>query len=424
METESIEVLETPGGVPVIVDRAAGRGSAGYMAAIGTGSRDEDPSLGGISHLLEHVVFRATETRSSYQMSREIEGAGGEMNAFTGREETAFYAVTISETAGVAREMVADVVANPLIGGEDTDLERKIVLQELSMAESEPESYVHDLFFMNFWRGHSLCQDEGGKPEIVERLSSGDLRAYYEERYGAPNMAVFAAGDADPAETAEWAAESFDGMAGKRRVSREPPAPPEAGCFFVKNRSEHCQIAMGLPSYPPLHRLRPAAAVLSGVLGSGTSSRLFQEVREKRALVYSVYSRLEQHSDAGALCAFMSCTTGNAMEAVRAAAGALSSVRREGFEKGEVERTKRLIKGAVVRAAESTERRLYMLSRDFMLCGRAKTLEERLAEIDSVTEEDVAAAASEIIGSGRLNMTVLGRGDRALRRLDASEIDL
>ena len=169
---KGISQSKTDGGIPVITDRVPGCRSAGYLVAVRTGSRDEDKDVMGISHLLEHVVFRSTESRSSYQMAKEMEGAGGMLNAFTGKEVTGYYGITISETSDVAKEMVSDIVVNPLIGHEDTELEKKIVLQELSMVKNDPGSYIFDLFDETIWRGHKLSQGEGGCEKIVERLTS------------------------------------------------------------------------------------------------------------------------------------------------------------------------------------------------------------------------------------------------------------
>ncbi|MCL2295667.1 MAG: insulinase family protein, partial [Methanomassiliicoccaceae archaeon] len=229
MGGENISFARTSGGIPVLIERIPGSESAGYMVGVSTGSRDEDKDVMGISHLLEHVVFRETKNRSSYQMAKEMEGAGGELNAFTGREMTAFFGVTIKETKDVAKDTVSDIVANPLINDDDVELEKKIVLQELSMIENEPEEYIHDLFSMNLWRGHPLSQDEGGLPEIVKRLGAKELRNYYEERYGIPNISVFAAGAVEMEEVLSWAEEKFDILSGKKEIKRERPKTPEAG---------------------------------------------------------------------------------------------------------------------------------------------------------------------------------------------------
>ena len=424
MVENNISVKKTAGGIPVIAEFIPGSESAGYMVAVGTGSRDETPEIFGLSHLLEHVVFRETDTRTSYQMAKEMEGAGGELNAFTARELTAFYGITIRETRDVAKEMVSDIVAHPKINDEDVRLEKKIVLQELSMIENEPESYIHDLFSQDIWRGHKLCQDEGGSPDIVKGLEAKDLRAYYEARYGIPNLVVFAAGNVDIDDTVAWASEKFDGMTGKMNIVREPPKKPVGGYNFVKNKSEHCHVGLGVPAYGPNDKNRVTALLLSSVLGSGTSSRLFQGVREKKALVYSIYSTIEQYSDAAALVSYMSSTDENVIEAIETTVSELSNFKKEGLQKGELARTKRLLKGAYVRSMESTEHRMYRLGRDYMLNGKCQTLEQRLAAIDAVTEEEVMHVADDLLHSENLNITVLGKGNSAIKKFDISGLDL
>jgi len=424
MSGEDISFAKTPGGIPVLIERIHGSESAGYMVGVRTGSRDEDKNVMGISHLLEHVVFRETKNRSSYQMAKEMEGAGGELNAFTGKEMTAFYGVTIQETKDVAKDTVSDIVANPLINDNDVELEKKIVLQELSMIENEPESYIHDLFSANLWRGHPLSQDEGGLPEIVKGLGSEELRKYYEERYGIPNISVFAAGKVDIKEVLSWAEEKFDGLSDKRKIEREMPRTPEAGYTFTKNSSEHYHVGMGFPAYDSNHSDKVPLTLLSAVIGSGTSSRLFQEVREKKALVYSVHNVIEQHSDAGALCTYLSSTHENVIEAMETTAKVYRDIRDNGLEKGELERTKNLIKGVLVRSMESTERRLFLLGRRFLLNGKYQSLSERLKEISDVTEEDLMRVASDVINASTLNVSLLGKKNKEIEKFNSSQLDL
>ena len=424
MSGESIFFTKTSGGIPVLIENIPGSESAGYMVGVRTGSRDESKNTMGISHLLEHVVFRATKNRSSYQMAKEMEGAGGELNAFTGREMTAFYGVTIKETKDVAKDTVSDIIANPLINEDDVELEKKIVLQELSMIESEPESYIHDVFSANIWRGNPLAQDEGGRPEIVKELGAKELRRYYEERYGIPNISVFAAGAVEKDEVLSWAEEKFDGLSGKKEIKRKKPGMPKARYSFTANNSEHYHVAMGFPTYDPDHKDRVPLSMLSAVIGSGTSSRLFQEVREKKALVYSVHNVVEQYCDIGAMCTYLSATDENVIEAVETTAEVYRNIKENGLEKGELERTKNLIKGAIVRSMESTERRMYRLGREFLLNGKYQSLSDRLKEISAVAEEDVMRVASDVIKGSRLNVSVLGQENRAIEEFSCSGLDL
>jgi predicted Zn-dependent peptidase len=422
--TDEIAIKRTAAGIPVVAERIADSRSAGYMVAVGTGSRDESEDVMGISHLLEHVVFRATKTRSSYQMAKEMEGAGGELNAFTSKECTAFYGVTMNETAAVARDMVSDIVANPLINEEDVQLEKKIVLQEISMVRNDPESYIHDLFSRTMWRGHKLAQDEAGEIDIVKGLGSKELRAYYEDRYKVQNMAVFAAGDVDIDETVEWAEEKFDPMTGGSGIVRTAPSIPGAKYDFIPRKEDHCYVAMGFPAYGADSKDRAAVLLLSALLGSGTSSRLFQGVREEKALVYSIFTSVEQSCDASSVGTYMSATEDNVIEAVETTARIFGDLRDDGPDAGELQRARNLVKGATIRSVESTENRLYRLTRNFMLLGKPESYTDRLAAMDKVTEEDIRRVAKDLIRADRLNMTVLAPQSRHLRKFDLSSLSL
>ena len=411
-----ISISTTDAGIPVITDPIANSKSSGYLVMVNTGSRDEKKNVLGISHLLEHVVFRSTKTRSSYQMAKEIEGAGGMMNAFTGKEYTGFYGLTINETSDVAKEMVSDILANPLIGDEDTEMEKKIVLQELSMIKNDPGSYIYDLIDETVWKGQELGQGEGGDEDIVANLNYRDLREYYTEKYGIPNFAVFAVGDVDEDETVSWASENFDDMKGKSKPSRKPPTIPKPEYRFVSNSSDHYQIALGFPICESADsEFSMPMSMLSATLGSGTSSRLFQEVREKNALVYSVYSSNLKSTDASYLGMFMSSTQENVEKSLNATSKVVRTFVNEGFEEGELERVKRMVKGEIIRSHESTARRMTAVAREYMLTGKLYTLEKKLSDIDATTEEDIMKIASKVLCSDYLNTVILGEESKELK---------
>ena len=410
MPGNSIEIGRTAGGIPVLTERIPSSASAGFLIAVRTGSRDEYEGIYGLSHLLEHTVFRETKNMDSFEMAKKMEGAGGELNAFTSKEMTGYYGIILKDTADVAMECVADIVSNPLINEKDTELEKEIVLQELSMVKSEPETYVHDLFETDLWNGDQLGLDEGGTEESVEALTSADLRKYYGERYGRQNLAVFATGCVDPEETVRWAENALDGMDAPVVNERKAPKMPSSGYHVYDCGAEHVNIGFGFPTAQMPEDERFAVSVLSAVLGAGTSSRLFQGVRERKALVYSIYDTAQFYSDAGYLAAFMSCTPKNVAESMTQTAKAYSDFKRDGLEKGELQRTKNLLKGAVARSTETTDNRVYRMCRAYMTHGTARSTEEALALIDSVTEDAVMAAAEKVLTADRLNITVLGRG--------------
>ena len=423
MSFSTIDVRRTAGGIPVITETIPGAVSTGYLVAVRTGSRDETPDIFGISHLLEHVVFRATGTRTSFQMSKEIEGAGGELNAFTAKEMTAFYAVTLKETADVAKDIVGDIVANPLISEEDTELEKKIVLQEISMVENDPERYIHDLFDMAIWKGHELAQAEAGTVDVVKGLTSADLRRYYDDRYKAQNLTVFAVGAADPADAADWAESTFDPMVGGHYNQRKKPEVRNSGYTFHRRKEDHCYVGMGFRGYEPSDPKADALKLLSTVLGSGASSRLFQSVREEKALVYAIYNDADQSTDAGYMGTFMSSTEENVLEAITTTADTFAKLKAEGLTEGELTRSKNLLKGALTRSMESTRGRMYRLAVGTMINGRPITLEDRLAQLDAVTEEDVMAVAEEILDPKGLNVVMFGNDVKDMKDFSVDQLD-
>jgi predicted Zn-dependent peptidase len=359
--------------------------STGFLVAVGTGSRDESKDIGGISHLLEHVLFRGTKNRTSLQIAKEMEGAGGEMNAFTSKEVTAYYGITLKDTAKVAKELVADIFVDPLISEKDTEMEKKIVLQEISMWENDPESYIHKLFAETLWGGHELSNGEAGEVDVVSALRSADLRKYFEERYRHPNIAVIACGSVDKKDVMKWAEDNFDAIgAGKKIVRREPTRTGSAYRFFPR-KGDHTYTGMGFHAYPADHPDRMASRLLTAILGAGMSSRLFQRIREAQALVSSVFGTIDQNSDAGSMTIYMSSTEENVMTAINSAADVLREIRSEGLAKGEMDRARNLLKGATVRRMESSGSRLNRMTATFMLTGKAESLTDYLGALDQVT---------------------------------------
>ena len=419
---ERIFFERTASGIPVIVDIIPESENAAFAVSVGTGSRDEDSRICGISHLLEHVVFRGTTSRSSFQISKDIEGAGGEMNAFTGKEMTAFYGATIKSTSDIAKNLVADIVMNPLIREDDVSLEKEIVLQEISMWENDPESYIHKIFAETLWHGHELSKNEAGESKVVESLKAKDLREYFTERYRRPNMAVFAAGATDPKDVMNWAESEFGGPSEGRKILRTTPGKTSRDYRYVERKGDHSYIGMGFSAYPADHEDAGALSILTAVLGAGMSSRLFQQVREEKALAYSVYCMVDQNSDAGSMAAYMSSTEKNVLDCINTTAKACRELRDEGLVKGELERARNLIKGATARQSESTTNRLYRLIKRYMLTGSTETIGEKMRKLDAVTEEDVMRVANSVITKD-IVISVYGKSAK-MSKFDVNSIEI
>ena len=422
MPSNNITVAYTSGGIPVYTEAVPGALNSGYMVGVKTGSRDESPGIFGISHLLEHTVFRATKTKTSFQMSQEIEGAGGMNNAYTAKECTAFYAVTIKDTAKVAKDFVADIVANPLLSKEDTEMEKKIVLQEISMVENEPDSYIHDLFEEDLWKGHELSQSEAGTKEVVKSLTNEDLRKYYGERYRIPNICVFACGAVDPEDTLRWAEENFDKMSGGSPNPRKVPDLKGSSYNYHKMEVDHCYVDLGF-RLKKLDKDRAPLNLMNAILGSGMSSRLFQSVREEKALVYAIASMALPHTDSGEFLTYMSSTEDNVLEAIETTASTFRKLKEDGLAKGELDRSRNLLKGAYSRYLESTSHRLERLAKNVLIRGTSQSIEEMFAELDAVTEEDVMRVAESILNPKELNITILGNEVKAMKDFSVDQLD-
>ncbi|MDI3482694.1 MAG: hypothetical protein PWQ88_565 [Candidatus Methanomethylophilaceae archaeon] len=423
MSDYELKLSHTAAGIPVAVERIPGAQVSGFLLAVRTGSRDEPPSLMGVSHLLEHVVFRGTKNRDNVSIMQEIEAAGGQLNAFTSQEVTAYYGITLDRTAQVAKDLLADITVNPLIREEDIEMEKRIVLQEISMWKNNPDSYIHSLFAKTLWDGHGLGQNEAGEEETVMALSEKDLRGYFEDRYRIPELTVIACGNVEINDVISWAEESYDHRNGSIGIRREPPKEHGTGLTIFPRDGDHCYVAMGFPAYSAQHPHRHALQVLNTILGGGGSSRLFQSVREERGLVYSIYSMLEQYSDAGSMAAFFSSTEDNVVEAVETVADEMARLLREGISEWELEKAKNIIRGSMIRNMESTTSRMYRLARSYVLRGEAVPFQADLDRLDAVGEEDVMSVAEDIIRHDRLNVVVYGKDSGKLGSLDIGSLE-
>lgn len=421
MKAEKIEISKTDAGIPVVSIGPGRFGRCGYTVAVRTGSRDESPDIFGISHLLEHSVFRAAGGMNSFQMSMEMESAGGYMNAFTSKELTGYHATTINETAHVARDMVAKIVSQPNLDGPDIELEKKIVLQEISMWENDPESYVHKLLSDVLWDGHSLSQNEAGLSEVVESLGEKELREYYEERYGAAGFLVVSCGDSSHKETVEWVSESFDGMS-CQPVKRTPPGKTSATYEVFSRDGDHCYVGMGFRTAAPEHEDSTALALLTTVLGVGASSRLFNKVREESALVYAVYATMPTFSDAGCMETYFSSTPENVLKAIEAVASVWKDVRDSGLSEGELQKAKNVAWGRKTASSESTDNTMYAAVKQYMNTGRVESMSEFRDRIFSVTEEDIGRVIDRYLKPEGLRMVLHGNSPE-MKGFNVSQLD-
>jgi predicted Zn-dependent peptidase len=399
---EQLLLHKTPGGTPVIVDRLTYSRSAGVAVYIGLGSRDEPQDKCGIAHLVEHLLFKGTDQRTSKEISQLSEAAGGEMNGYTGKEATCFFMHTIDETLGIAEQLLADMMRRPLFARKDVDVEKKVVMQEIKMAEDDPDNYIHDLLARTAWKGNPMANSESGTLECISPLNSRDIRAFFEENYRPPHLTVVASGNVNVNQVVDWAAASFDELPRSiRQIERKSP-DFHPGVQVYPREGDQTYVAMGFPSVPISHPDRFVQSMLSVILGSGTSSRLYQEVREENGLVYSIYAMTHPFTDTGVMGIYFSTSTENSEKVFLLVAKELKKLKEEGLEKDELTRSKNWLKGMVVRKLEPMENRMFFLGEQFLQTGKLLTEDQILQRVEAVTEKEIMKSAEATLDYKRM----------------------
>lgn len=398
---EELILRKTPGGIPIIVDRLSYSRAAALAVYISVGSRDEPQSKCGIAHMLEHLLFKGTELRTAKQIAQEIEAAGGELNGYTSKELTSYFISTLDETLETAQNILAEIISRPLLDAKDVKTEKKVVIQEIKMAEDDPDNYIHELLARAIWKGNPMSKSEGGEVDCVLPLSLRMIQDFYRSYYRPPHMAVVATGNVDADQIVTWAAKSFDEMPkATRRVNRKTPQF-HPGIELFPREGNQVYAAIGFPGVKASHPDRYAQNLLSTVLASGTSSRLYQKVREENGLVYSIYSMSIALSDCGVLGTFFSTSFENADKVFRLVSEEMRKFKDQGLEKGELTRAKRWIKGMIVRKLEPVENRMFFLGEVFLQSGKLMTGAQILEQLEKVTEEDVERIAQTMFNQGK-----------------------
>jgi predicted Zn-dependent peptidase len=406
MPQDLVSLHHTPGGIPVIIEKLPYFRSVALSVNVMVGSRDEQAEKCGMAHLLEHLMFKGTKDQSAKQIADMIEGAGGELNGFTTKEMTSFHVFTLDETIETAEKLLSDMMLHALIDDEHVQVEKGVVEQEISMLEDEPESYARVLLDRSIWRGHPMSFAESGDVESVRRISTEDLRNFYSRHYKKPRLTIVACGNLNPKQVLKWAADNFDGVGSvKTEVKRSTPKFRSSIDLYPKE-GDQAYVEMGFPAFGAKHPERYAASLAAVVLGAGTSSRLYQRIREDAGLVYQIYMFPQTYSDCGMAEGYFSSSIENAEKVIKMMAEEMHRFKEDGLETGELDRAKRWIKGVFLRKLESTENRMYWLSENHMLTGKARPLTEQVEEFGKVTEDEVIKAANEMFKVKKLCMAI------------------
>ncbi len=397
-----------PNGLRLLTERMPHVRSVSIGVWLARGSRHEPREQSGIAHFVEHMLFKGTAKRSAEDIAQAIDSIGGQMDAFTAKEYASYYIKVLDEHLPLAIDVLADIVRRPAFSLEDIDREKKVVLEEIKMVEDTPDDLVHELFTENFWHDHPLGRPILGTKETVEALTADKLRAYFNDAYTAENMILAAVGNIEHAEVRAL----VDGYFGDvpRRGTPILDLPPQVvPRIVIRNKElEQSHVCLGTSGYRQDHEDRYASYVLNTVLGGSMSSRLFQNVREKRGLAYAVFSGLSAYRDAGTVTVYAGCANDAVGELVDVVVAELRRLKEDAPPDSELRRAKDHLKGSLMLNLESTSSRMSHLARQEIYFDRQFGLDETLEGVERVTRTDLQRVARDLFADGALAATVLG----------------
>ena len=383
---------------------------------IRAGSRDERDEVAGITHLMEHMLFKGTPSMDALGIAEAFEGIGAQDNAATGEEYTVLYARFLPEHLEKALDIMADMVTRPTLA--DLEREREVIVEEIKMYEDRPDQLSDEYLSGLIFHGDPLGRPIIGSAETVRGVNHDTLRRFHDSTYTAPNVFVVGAGRLGSGELERLVEEKLTGKlpAGEPFARQARPTPPESRFYYKFKETEQYHVAMGSLGIPASSDERFAMSALSNILGGGMSSRLFQEVREKRGLAYAVYAYHHGYSDAGAIKTYVGSTTGNVEEATRVIAEQLDRIRDETVSEEELQRTKEQLKSSTILAMESTAARMTRIGRSVITGSELLTPDEISARIDAVTAEDVKRLANEHLKLENMDLAAVGPKELDLGR--------
>jgi predicted Zn-dependent peptidase len=412
------QLTELESGLRVVSERIDTVRSVALGFWIRTGSRDETVEEAGVSHFLEHLLFKGTDRFSSTEIDQIFDGMGAEINAGTGKETTSVYSRFLDQHFERAFDVMSDMVLRPAYP--DIDSERQVVIEEIAMYEDEPSDKVHDVLAEAVFGDHPLGRPVIGRADVIANVPVPEIAAYHDERYQPSNLVLAVAGNVDHDQLVGLARKACDGkLPASSNANRELVPAPEAAdprmCFF-KKQTEQFHVTLGAPGIKRGDDRRFALRVLDTILGGSTSSRLFQEVREKRGLAYAVYSYSSQYLDSGQIGMYVGTRPDNVAQAMEVIGDELRKLRDDGVGADELERAKENVKGRTVLSMESMLARMNRLGASVLTDIPLLSLDEVLARTDAVTADDIADLVEELYDPSRLSAAAVGGDEEVFKR--------
>ena len=411
-QTQKIQQETLPNGLVVITEPMPHVHSVSVGIWVRSGSRREPADLNGVSHFIEHMVFKGTRRRTAEDIAREADSVGGMLDAFTAKEMVCFNTKVLGEHLPRAFDILADMALEPKFAEEDIAREQSVILEEIRMTQDNPEDLVHELFSQNFWTPHALGKPILGTPETVSSFTKQRLEEWFRASYAPNNLVITAAGKLTHKKMMKLVTERFGGL-GRVENGRPDTTPKAAPHVTLRSKLEleQVHICIGMQAFPMTDRRRFAVSVMNNVLGGGMSSRLFQNIREKMGLAYAIFSELNSYRDVGVLSVYAGTSLETAGRLVQCVLGEFRRLRDEKLADDELRRAKDHLKGATLLALESSGQRMNSLARYHMYFNRHFSPKELIAMLEAVTADEIQAIAQEFFQSERLAASVVGSLD-------------
>jgi predicted Zn-dependent peptidase len=403
-------VTTLDGGARVITEPLPSVRSVAIGFWIGAGSRDEDDAHAGVSHFLEHLLFKGSASYSAIEIAEVFDAFGGELNAATARDYTVVYARVMDEHLETALDVMSDMVFTPSLA--ELDAEREVVLEEIAMVEDTPQELIFDLITKAVFGDHPLGRPVLGSAGVISSISRRSVGAYHRRRYASANIVVAAAGRVDHERLVgliERAAQKAGAPPARKAPARSPlVAPPPPSLVFQRKDTEQYHVCLAAPGIARSDRRRFTASILDGVLGGSASSRLFQEIREKRGLAYSVYTFSSQYADTGQIGIYVGTREDNLDECLGIVAQQIATIANDGPRADELDRAKENLKGRIMLAMELTSNRMSRLGKSLITDSELLSLDRLLAEIEAVDASGVAQLADVLLGLDKFSVAAIG----------------
>jgi len=379
---------------------------------VANGSRHETPELNGVAHFIEHLLFKGTEKRSARQISMEVDSMGGILNAFTGHEYVCYYAKVLAKFLPKVTELLTDIFLHSVFPAEEIERERKVILQEIKMRDDSPDEFIHDRFHQNFWNGHPLGASILGTVNTISSMTRDEIIAYKQSRYRPEDVIISAAGNVNHAELVSLVENAYSDLRSSWIPEFQPVLHHHGKHVNLCDRDlEQILICLGTSALPQNHPGRYTQFLLSTILGGGMSSRLFQEVREKKGLAYSVYSYILSHADSGALVIYAGTEKAHCLEVIDIALAEMARLKFEKVSQNELDSAREQLKGKTLMSLESSESLMIRLAKNEIYMKQQPTIEDILDGFDRVSVEDIQEMGNNFFNGKCLNLEVMGKAE-------------